>query len=77
MKKKTKDIWVTKSSGEQAQFSKEKLRRSLIKSSAANKDIEYIISEIEKILYQGISTKAIYKKAFKLLRKASRPTAAK
>ena len=51
MKKKTKDIWVTKSSGEQAQFSKEKLRRSLIKSSAANKDIEYIISEIEKIIH--------------------------
>jgi hypothetical protein len=77
MKKKIKEIWVTKSSGEQAQFSKEKLRLSLIKSGASNKDIEFIISEIEKILYPGISTKTIYKKAFKLLRKASRPTAAK
>lgn len=77
MNTNTKNIWIIKNSGNQAQFSKAKLRRSLIKSGASNKDIQYIISEIEKILYPGISTKEIYKKAFALLRKTSRPTAAK
>ena len=58
------NIWVTKNSGDKAEFSSEKLRHSLLKSGASNNDIKYIISEIEKILYPGISTKEIYKKAF-------------
>ena len=77
MQTSTNKIFVTKNSGDQALFSKEKLRQSLQKSGASNKDIQYIISEIEKILHPGISTKKIYKKAFALLRKTSRPTAAK
>ena len=77
MKKDNANIWITKNSGVKAQFSKEKLRRSLLKSSAKNRDINYIISEIEKMLYPGISTQEIYKKAFALLRKTSRHTAAK
>ena len=70
-------IWVVKNSGEKAEFQREKLHRSLTKSGATKNDIQYIISEIEKTLFSGISTKEIYKKAFRLLRKTSRPTAAK
>lgn len=77
MKFKNKNIWITKASGEQAVFSKEKLRNSLKKSGASEEDIQHIISEIEKILYPGMHTKEIYKKAFALLRKTSRPTAAR
>ena len=77
MQTKTEKIQVTKKSGDLAPFSREKLRLSLIKSGASKKNIQHIISEIEKILYQGISTKEIYKKAFALLRKSSRPMAAK
>lgn len=77
MSKNPEKIWVIKNSGEKAEFQKEKLQRSLTKSGATKKDIQYIISDIEKILFPGISTKEIYKKAFKLLRKTSRPTAAK
>jgi len=74
---KKKKIWITKSSGNQEKFSKAKLRRSLKKSGANEKKIQEIISAIEQILYPGISTRIIYKKAFSLLRKSSRPLAAK
>ncbi len=77
MQSKTKNIRVTKNSGEQAKFSMRKLRFSLKKSGASEKDIRDITSKIEAILYNGIPTKEIYKKAFSLLRKKSRPFAAK
>ena len=77
MQSGAKGVWITKNSGEKAEFSREKLRRSLEKSGAGSKDIQRIVSEIEKLLYPGMSTKEIYKKAFSLLRKTSRPYAAK
>ena len=70
-------LLVTKSSGEQAPFSKKKLRRSLERSGAGEKDIYRILIEIDKILYPGISTKKIYKKAFSLLKKTENSTAAR
>lgn len=70
-------INVTKSSGEEAPFSKKKLRRSLERSGAGEKDIYRILIEIDKMLYPGISTKKIYKKAFSLLRKTENSTAAR
>ena len=70
-------IWVTKNSGDRVQFSRKKLQRSLTKSGASEKDVERILFEIEKMLYPNISTKEIYKKAFRLLRKTDRPFAAK
>jgi hypothetical protein len=73
----SKHIWVTKNSGERAEFSKKKLWLSLEKSGANKNEIKEIISVIEGLLYPGITTKEIYKKAFSLLRKTSRPYAAK
>ena len=77
MKTEVKNKWVIKNSGEHVQFSEIKLRRSLEKSGAKAKDIQYIIFEIKKILYPGITTNEIYKKAFSLLRDKGRSYAAK
>jgi Holliday junction resolvase len=77
MESNTETIWITKASGEQVVFSKEKLHNSLQKAGAGEEDIQQIIAEIEKTLHTGMRTKEIYKKAFTLLRKRSRPIAAR
>ncbi len=64
-----KDIKVTKASGLTDEYSSEKLRRSLAKSGAGSEVIETILGKIESTIYNGISTKKIYKTAFDLLRK--------
>jgi hypothetical protein len=71
------DIHVTKSSGEKSQFSETKLRRSLERVGASEEQINYILKEIENRLFEGISTKQIYKLAFSLLRDNSRHLAAR
>jgi hypothetical protein len=58
---------VTKSSGEQHPFSKEKLRSSLSRSGANEKLVDSVAQDVEKLLYDGISTKKIYQIAFRLL----------
>lgn len=68
---------IIKESGEIANFSRDKLMTSLLKSGASDSDIKKIATEIESLLYDGITTKEIYKKAFALLKKHSRPTAAR
>jgi len=74
-KKGTHGIIITKSTGDQVAFDEGKLRFSLQRSKADAYVIEDIITEIKNQLYPGIPTKAIYKKAFELLKKFSRPTA--
>lgn len=62
-------IYIIKSSGEKVKFSLHKLRISL-KRTGADKDIvEEIIDKVNDELYQGISTKKIYNRAFALLKK--------
>ena len=68
---------IKKASGEKVKFSEEKLRNSLTRSGANTSVIENVIDEVKIILFEGISTKEIYKKAFSLLRKSARPTAAR
>lgn len=72
-----KDIVVIKMSGEKDLFDASKLRHSLKRSGAKDKDIEQVVHEVEDILYDGITTKEIYKKAFALMRKKHRPSAAR
>lgn len=72
-----KKIYVTKITGEKTEFDSSKLRYSLERSGANSITIDKIINEIEALLYEGITTKEIYKKAFAILRKSSRPTAAR
>lgn len=61
-------IIITKQSGETAPFSKESLKRSLINSGADKEDADRICEQIEKEIYNGITTKELYEKAFKLLK---------
>ena len=72
-----KNIFITKASGEKAPFSIEKLRNSLRRAGAGKKVIKRIETELQQILYQGISTREIYQKAFSLLKKVSTHLAAK
>lgn len=64
------DFEVIKSSGEKARFSTEKLRRSLRHSGADDTLIGQIVDKVRDELYQGISTKEIYNRAFALLKKS-------
>jgi len=77
MKMKNKKIEIVKMTGETAEFDQSKLRRSLERSGASDLIIKQVIGEVEASLYDGISTKEIYKTAFALLRRSSRPTAAR
>lgn len=63
------DIQIIKASGEKAKFSLNKLRRSLKRTGANNATIAQIINVVRDELYQGISTKEIYNRAFALLKK--------
>lgn len=70
-------IQVIKASGEKAPFSDKKLRRSLERSGAEAKVIDEIVNDIQRKLHEGISTRAIYKLAFKLLRKKHKLSASR
>ena len=68
---------IIKHSGDIVDFDKDKLRLSLSKSGANDGLIDTVIETIEKEIYEGISTKRIYKLAFSLLKKASNSHAAR
>lgn len=73
-----KEFEVIKSSGDKALFSYEKLKRSLRKSGAHPHVIDMIMEDLSEKVYDGISTRKIYKEAFNLLkRKKFRPFAAR
>ena len=71
------NLKIIKESGEEAIYNSDKLKRSLQKSGAEESVIQLILSEIETILFDGITTKEIYKTAFHYLKKHSRPTASR
>lgn len=73
----TKHISVTKASGVTEPFSVTKLRKSLTRSGASLPEINAIIDKLMPELYNGISTKKIYSKAFRLLKKNSKHCAAR
>lgn len=76
-KKKNKKVSITKASGESVDFDDSKLQASLSRSGADKESIKKIISEVSQKLYDGMTTKEIYKLAFSMLRKQSYPTAAR
>lgn len=75
--KKQKGILITKASGEKAFFDEDKLRHSLSKAGAEDFQINEIISELVKQLYDGVSTKRIYRLAFDRLKNRSKHLAAR
>lgn len=66
---KNDNFEVIKSSGKRVKFSLSKLRSSLKRSGASKETIDAIIDKVRDELYQGISTKEIYNRAFSLLKK--------
>jgi len=68
---------IIKHSGDIVDFNPEKLRKSLMKSGADELAVEEILHKISKEIYEGISTKKIYKRAFALLKKEANSHAAR
>lgn len=70
-------ILVKKQSGEQEPFSENKLRQSLGRSGADPLIIDKVTEKLKGMLFEGITTREIYQRAFMLLRQAKRPVAAR
>jgi hypothetical protein len=68
---------IVKSSGEIEPFDVEKLRRSLQRSGAGEVLVNQVIQELSGQWHENMSTKILFKKAFKLLKRLHRPTAAR
>ncbi len=71
------EIIITKSTGEKVPFSEKKLVRSLQRSGAGKDLIDEILLTVKNELHEGITTKEIYRTAYKLLKKKARSTAAR
>ena len=69
MVKKPYNVAILKSSGETVDFSEEKLRSSLLHSGANHEQVQAIIDKILPTISPNLPTKAIYKMAFRLLKK--------
>lgn len=63
------NLEIIKSSGEKVKFSLDKLRASLNRTGAEHSVVNQILDKVRDELYQGISTKEIYNRAFALLKK--------
>ena len=68
---------IIKHSGDIVDYNPEKLKKSLYKSGASKIVVENILETIENEIYDGISTKQIYKLAFNLLKKTANAHAAR
>lgn len=65
----SKEVLIKKANGEIEAFSDIKLRHSL-KNAGANHEIQNdIVDDIQNWIYDGVTTKQIYKRAFSILRK--------
>jgi len=72
-----KPIYVTKVSGEREIFSREKLKRTCLRAGASKSLAEKIVKQVQKKIYDGISTKKILKLTLVLLEKQKPHIAAK
>lgn len=68
---------ITKADGESEYFKVEKLRRSLRRAGASPDEVNDIVANVTKILYDGMQTQEIYRHAFSLLRESKPPAAAR
>lgn len=71
------NIKIKKQSGEIVPFNKKSLQKSLVNSGAKIDDANQICNEIVKEIYNGISTKELYEKAFNLLKNIKSSVAAR
>lgn len=70
-------IEVIKLSGEKAPYSEQSLKQSLINSGADQEVASQIVANITKELYNGITTKELYHKAFDQLKNVKSSVAAR
>ena len=77
MKTPSEPIEIIKYSGERGLFSIDKLKDSLRKSGADETVVNEIAGQVRDELYEGISTKEIYNRAFALLKKEKNSYASK
>jgi hypothetical protein len=63
------DIYIVKASGDKVLFSEDKLRSSLKRSGADSDLITQILTLVKQELYDGITTKEVYNRAFSFLRR--------
>jgi len=69
-------IQIKKESGHLQQYDERKLTSSLLFTGATQQQIEQILSEVNKEIYEGIPTRKIFSLAFKKLREISHPLSA-
>ncbi len=62
-------VKILKSTGEKVDFSLEKLKNGLSAAGANREQVKEIAEEVERKIYDGITTQQIYKLAYSLLRK--------
>ena len=74
---KDKNFYIRKASGESQLFDEAKLRNSLLRSGANNTLVDAVLLDMADHWHEGMSTKSIYKRAYKLLKRLNRPTAAR
>ena len=65
------DIYVVKASGDRVLFNPDKLIQSLDRAGAGQDIIAEVLKTIDNNLYNGITTKKIYRQAYKILNKLS------
>jgi len=70
-------VTITKADGTEEYFKVEKLRRSLRRAGAEPAQVNEIVGYIEGILYDGMHTQEIYRRAFDRLREDEPPAAAR
>ncbi|MBE2189518.1 MAG: restriction endonuclease [Candidatus Kapabacteria bacterium] len=63
------EVLIKKANGEIEAFSDIKLRHSLKNAGANHKTQDEIVDDIQNWIYDGVTTKQIYKRAFSILRK--------
>jgi len=68
---------IIKADGTQEDFDPHKLVRSLERSGAEEEVAQNVLRDIERELYDGITTQEIYRRAFARLREHRRPVAAR
>lgn len=74
---KNNRINIEKFNGDIEEFKVEKLKTSLRRSKASESEIDQVVEKIMPILYDGMKSKEIYKKAFSILKKLNRVSASK
>lgn len=70
-------VLVTKASGKVVPFSADKLLQSLLRVGASKETAMHILEELKPKLYHGVTTQKIYSWAFAMLKRRSKPAAAK